>query len=141
MKVYGMSMRRSDLASWIEGRTFPTMCAMAQLYLFPDAECRNHWYHEVWEKFHSMRLLKRSNKLPKQSFIYDNSWRINDRFVGDSINWAVGHEYGREPREDVVVDQLRSMMDSYFHWLSTKLSENRVVSPSEVKEKLVELGV
>ena len=143
MKKYimGMAYRRADLAAWIEDHTFPVMGTLAQLYLFPTASTQSHGTHDVWEKFHSMHVLKGSNKLPSAQFILQNSWEVNKSFVESAVNWAIGKEYQLTPRTDADLDRLTAIMAAYFDWLAHELSTVRVVNPAAVATKLAELSL
>lgn len=138
--VYGFSKSRAELAGWIEDHTFPVMCALAQIYLFSDAPTVHHWKQEVWANFHSMRVLRSSKKLPSASFIFDNSWKINEGFVQNAIDWAISKEKFLEVRDDVDESELSSMMKSYFYWLSNKLSKSPAVSTEDVYSAIDIIG-
>lgn len=139
--IYGMADSKSDIAARIESCTFPVMCAIAQLYVFPNSQYENHWRTEVWSNFHEMTLLKRKNKLPKASFIMDNSWNVNKKFVADAVKRAITKESELSPREDLDINQLTDIMQSYFEYLATVLSKSRYISPDEVYAKLDELNL
>lgn len=140
-RIYGMSKNRKDLAAWIEDRTFPVMCAIAQLYLFPNVTTRAHWRIEVWEKLHEMKLFKHNNKLPDAEFIYANSWGIDEEYVSDAITWAISHENLLTPIAKIDKVELHDIMSDYFSWLSQQLSKHRAVHINDVAEKLDELGL
>ena len=139
--IFAMSKSRSELESWIEDHTFPTMCAIARLYLFPNCTVRNHWRQEVWSKFSEMHILRRTKRLPNAGFIYSNSWRVNSQFVQNAVDWAIDHEDQLTPRDDIDIQHLSELMDSYFTWLSEILSKNRVLKTNDVYRKLDELGL
>lgn len=140
-RVHGMSKNRADLAGWIEDRTFPVMCALAQLYLFPNVTTRTHWRIEVWEKFHEMKLFRHNNKLPDARFIYSNSWGVDAKYAEDAVTWAIDHEHTFQPKDRVNKHELCCMMSTYFKWLSSQLSKHRVVHMDAVMAKLDELGL
>ena len=139
--IFGMSKSKSDMGAWIEDHTLPVMCAIAQLYIFPHADARKHWRHEVWEKFPRIHKFKGSNKLPSQKFIYENSWEIDKDNVQDAINWAIGKEYKLTPRDDIDIAELSFIMQEYFTWLSKNLSTSIVLIERKTLEKLDELGL
>lgn len=139
--IFGMSKGKKDLESWIEDHTFPTMCALAQLYLFPYFSAKNHWKQEVWSSFNSMHLLKTNNKLPSAQFIYDSSWGIDSVYAKDAINWAIAHESNLTPISDIDIDFISEVMSEYFRWLSNQLSKTKFLVPEHVYRKLEELGI
>ena len=139
--IFGMSKSRRDLGAWIEDHTFPAMCVLAQLYLFPNVSTRKYWRQELWSKFNSMHILRGTNKLPSATFIYDNSWGVNENFVQDAVNWAIVHEENLTPIDYIDVDELSAIMGTYFDWLSKKLSKSKFVLPKDVYETLDGLGL
>lgn len=139
--IYAMSTSKSDLSAWIEDHTFPVMCALAQLYLFETAQDRNHWKKEVWSNFNQMKRLKSNNKLPSAKFIYQSSWEPNSDCVGDAVKWAINHDESLSPRDDIKLNELHTIMQEYFEWLSIKLSNSIYLDSGEVYNKLDELGL
>ena len=135
------SMCKADLEDWINDKTFPTMCAIAALYLFEDAPIRRFWRCEVWENFRSMKVRKWSRRLPSAKFIFNSSWGLNRLFVQDAITWAIKHNSAFVLSPQVDKDELYSIMENYFTWLSTELSTCRVLASSSVLHKLDELGL
>ena len=138
--IIGMSKSRSDLAAWIDDHTYQVMVAIAQLYAFPYGN-RVHWRKEVWEKFSEMHLFKHNSKLPDAKFIYDNSWGVNKEFVSDALGKAIDKEEDYSPKDDLDTSELYNIMENYFKWLSTKLSQSKSIRRLEVAEKLDELGL
>lgn len=136
-----MSTSKADLAASIESHTFPVMCAIAQLYLFPNTIYQNHWRQEVWSGLNTMDRLKGSNKLPSTEFIYKNSFEVNKNSVQDAIDWAIDHEQSLVPIDNIDVSHLTTVMDEYFQWLSEKLSYNRYLKSKDVYCKLDELNL
>lgn len=135
------SMCKTDLRDWIDDNTFPTMCAIAALYLFEGAPIRRFWRYEVWENFRSMKVRKWSRTLPSAKFIFNNSWGLNRLFVQDAIIWAIKHNSEFVPKQQIDRDELYSIMEDYFTWLSAKLSTCRILASNSVLHKLDELGL
>lgn len=142
MKRYiaGMSKKRKDLAAWIEDHTFQTMVALAQLYLFSTGN-RVHWRKEVWEKFSRMYPLKRTGKLPDAQFIFDNSWELNKQWAKNALQYAIDKEDEYTPRKGITLDEYYQIAEDYFTWLADRLSQEKQLSLSEVKEELDRLGL
>lgn len=88
-----------------------------------------------------MRILRNTQSLPRAKLIYENSWEVNWRFVRDAINWTIGNNDNLTPREDIDFNHLYFLMDSYFQWVSKKLSFSRALNPKEVCQKLEKLGL
>ena len=137
--ILGMSMKRRDLASWIDNHTYQTMIALAQLYLFPTGN-RKHWRKEVWEKFSRIYTLK-SNKLPKAQFILDNSWNIHKDDVWNALDHAEAKEEVYPVRKDANHDSFYQITEDYFIWLADKFSKNPSLRLSDVYEELDRLGL
>lgn len=138
--IVGMSKSKSDLGSWIEDHTWPVMVALTQLYLFPYGP-RVHWRKEVWEKFDRMHLFRHNNKLPDAEFILANSWNVNKPFVEDAIQYAIDKEEDYSPRDDINIYELSSIMQSYFEWVASILSEHVALQKDDVLTKLDDLGL
>ena len=139
--IFGMSKSKSDLAAWIEDRTFPTMCALAQLYVFPNNENKNHWRQEVWGSFNRIHVFRHNNKLPSAEFIYKSSWGVDSGFVESAIDWAIDKEAKFTPRDDINIQELTDIMNSYFIWISEMLSKDIFISTNKVYKELDELGL
>lgn len=137
--VYAMSIKRSDLGDWIDNHTFQVMVALAQLYLFPTGN-RVHWRKEVWEKFSRMYRLKHSNKLPSADFILQNSWGRNKHNVNNALNYAIDKEDSYTPKS-YTYDEFYQIVEDYFMWLASQLSQNETLRLSDVKEELNSLGL
>ena len=138
--IIGMSKSKADLGSWIEDHAWPVMVALAQLYVFPYGS-RVHWRKEVWEKFDKMHLFWHNNKLPSAEFILANSWDVNKLFVKDAVQYAIDKEEDYSPRDDINIQELTSIMESYFVWIADILSKHPALVKNEVLAKLDELGL
>ena len=142
ISILGMSKSRRDLEAWIEDQTFPTMIALAQLYVFPNG-ARTHWRREVWEKFHMMHVFRHNKQLPSAEFILSSGWKVNksDKQVRDVIRFVIGKEVDYVPRKNIDVRELTYIMERYFEWISWQLSKSRIVEPNEVYSELDVLGL
>ena len=141
--IKAQAYSKAEIRDKIEDKTFPIMEAIAQLYLFPDEQEVSHWKREVWANLFKMYKLKGKHKLPTAEFIYQSTWvEYKDSFE-TAVEAAQEHEYNYVPNIDRLnsLATLYSIMDEYFQWLSSKLSVNNDVKPSEVYEKLLELGL
>lgn len=137
--ILGMSMKRKDLAAWIDNHTFPTMVALAQLYLFPYGP-RVHWRKEVWEKLSKVYRLKKTNKLPDAQFILESSWGLNKHNVNNALRYAQDKEENYDVRDGATYDEFYQIVEDYFIWVADKLSQNETLDLREVKEELDSLG-
>lgn len=137
--ILGMSMKRTDLGDWIDNHTFQVMVALAQLYLFPHGN-RVHWRKEVWEKFSRMYTLKHSSKLPKPEFILKNSWGRNKHNVTNALQYAIDKESDYEPAS-YNYDEFYQIVEDYFMWLASNLSQNETLRLADVKAELDSLGL
>lgn len=135
------SYNRENVAGWIEDHAYPTMKAIARLYLFPDTAVKDLWRNDVWETFHSMRTLRPSYKLPSAKFIYKNSWIPNADFASTAIKMALEADYMRTPRPQYLIAEYQELASKYFWWISEKLSNVPAVSEGAVNNKLQELGL
>ena len=140
--ILGMSKSRRDLEAWIEDQTLPTMIAIAQLYVFPNG-ARTHWRREVWEKFHTMHLLRHNKQLPSANFILKSGWEVNnrDKQLRDVVRFVIGKEDAYSPRKDIDINELTYLMEEYFEWLAWRLSKSQLIEPDEVYSELDRLGL
>lgn len=138
--IAGMSMKRKELAAWIENHTFQTIVALAQLYLFPMGN-RVHWRKRVWEKFSRMYPLRSNGKLPSAQFILDNSWGMNKRWAKNALQYTIDKEEDYEPRKDAQFQEFYQIVDDYFNWLADRLSQENQLSLKEVLDELDRLGL
>lgn len=138
--ILGMSMKRKDLAEWIDNHTWQAMVALAQLYLFPQGN-RIHWRKEVWEKFSEMYTLKKTHQFPDSQFILDNSWGLNKKYINDALQRAMDKEDQYEPIKGWSYDEFYNIVKDYFTWLASYLSCNHQIPLHEVKHKLDRLGL
>lgn len=138
--IYGMSMKRSELADYIDNHTYQTIVALAQLYLFPQGN-RVHWRKEVWEKFSRIYTLKKTNKLPSADFIYNNSWVKHSKNIHRIMQYAMDKEDEYTPLKGTTLDEFYQIAQDYFIWLSNMLSTHSEILLSEVKEELDRLGL
>ena len=138
--IYGMSMRRKDLADWIEDHTFQVMVALAQLYLFPTGN-RVHWRKEVWEKLSVMYPLKSTHKFPSADFIFEKSWEANKRYINDAMQRALDKEESYDPLPGTTYDEFYQITKDYFLWLSSMLCNCKQIPLQEVKSELDRLGL
>lgn len=145
MKRYikSAAMKRSDIGDEIQGRTLPLIEALAQLYLFPNSECINHWRKEVWNKFPDIPVLKRSNKTPKPEFILERGWYRYEPKLKAIMHRAEAHEYNQrpEPSRHDNVEEFKQAAESYMFWLAETLSFEEVIDPIDCYNKLEELGL
>lgn len=124
------------------------LCSLAKLWVFRNQSNRNVWRYEVWYKFPMIQKL--GDKFPKESFIFNSTYRANCNSLENIIAVAVNQEQiGKEYRYQLVEDNRRvhevSSFDlvcrSYFEWLSRKLSTVGMVSTNEVYSELDDLGL
>lgn len=130
----------SDIGADLEQHTPPVIQALIQLYLYPDVTTTEHWRQEVWANLHSVDLRKGTNKLPKRDFILKNTIVPNMRFIESFVASVIDKEYEFDPI-DVDYDDLCGLIDNYFDWLATRLSETRYVACREIYTKLKSIGL
>lgn len=145
MKLYirCQSLRKSDALAKLEEKTLPCMEALAQLWLFPNSNNKNHWKSEVWNYYPGVSRIKPRNKFPKAQDIFDNTWNLNSDKVKSIVKRAIAHEYKLTPNSERLadLDTLTSIMESYFKWISSKLSTDGIIDPDDSYYKLSELGL
>mgnify|MGYP006928563333 CR=1 FL=1 len=137
MKRYIRCQARSlsDIGADLEQNTPPVIQSLIQLYLYPNASTKHHWRQEVWANLHTIDLRRGSNKLPKRDFILKNTIVPNMKFIESLVASVIDKEYEFDPI-DVDYEDLCGLIDNYFDWLATRLSETRYVAAKEVYTKL-----
>lgn len=145
MRIYvrGSAKRLSDIKDDIDERTPELIEALAQLYLFPNTEYVNHWRTEVWNKFPRMSRTKGRKKLPSKKDILQSSWGNYQNDTDVIMEWAIAHESQLTPDYSRLNDKktFNRLVYEYLNWLSEKLSQRHVLSPTEVYSKLNDLGL
>ena len=145
MKIYvrGNAKRLSDIKDDIDERTAELIEALAQLYLFPGTEYVRHWRTEVWNKFPRMSKTIGRNKLPSKKDILQSSWGNYKNDTSTIMQWVVAHESNMTPDPQRLedTDTFNNIVYNYLDWLSDKLSTSHVINPTDVYDKLDELGL
>jgi hypothetical protein len=145
MKQYirAQALTKSQIGDKIEARTCPVMEALAQLWLFPNSEETNHWKKEVWANLYSVPLQKRTHKPPRAEFILENTWELHKDEFATIVEIAEFHEDSKVADADRKnnLSTLYAVMEIYFRWLAKLLSEFKIAKPSEIYQKLDELGL
>lgn len=140
MKIYISAMATDKKSAMLQISNVSNVLLehLIKIYLYPNTEYVDHWNHEIWNFFHSVPKLKGSNKLPNYKFIRAAVGQYED--MVDKFVDAVQDEYSAltPTRTDHV--ELEDMISTYFDWISEELSINGVVSPSQVRSKLEEIG-
>lgn len=142
MKVYikAMSMSRGNLRDWIEDHTYQVIIALGQLYLFPDGN-RTHWRKEVWEKFSRIHTLKPSRKLPSAKFILDNSYSLYQNKMASILQYVIDKESEYVPISSIDDERFRLIVEDYFLWLASYLSQTELLDKDDVLSELDRLGL
>lgn len=142
MKLYirGQAKSLLDIGADLEDRTPPVIQALIQLYLYPNVSTTEHWRQEVWANLHQIDLRKGSNKLPKKEFILKNTIFPNLKFLASFIESVIDKEF-EFTRIQIDYDELAGLIDNYFEWLATRLSQTRYVAAKEVYTKLQSIGL
>lgn len=138
--IIGQAKSLSDIGADLEARTPPVIQALIQLYLYPTAAKKAHWRTEVWANLHTVDLRKRTNKLPKREFILKNTILPNMKFIESFVASVIDKEYKFDPIP-VDYDELCGLIDNYFDWLATRLSQTRYLAANEVYTKLESIGL
>lgn len=145
MKRYikSAAMKRSDIGDYLEEQTLPLIEALAQLYLFPDSECKNHWRQEVWSTLYRIKRIKGKHKRPKADFIIQNTWKEHQDNVITMLDVAVEHENQLIPDTSRLNNshKFESIVKEYIFWLAEQLSSTDILSPKACYNKLEELGL
>lgn len=137
--IRAMSFDKQTISSNLVSKASPLTDHLIKLYLFSDCEYVNHWRQEVWGFLNKVPKMRHNNKFPSYKFIFDHVSGYCD--MTEEIMYQMLDKYSMLTPVRLDVDELKSILNSYFEWLSKELASRGVVDPSEVYSKLEELGL
>ena len=90
-----------------------------------------------------MSKTKGRNKLPSKKDILQSSWGNYKNDTSTIMQWAIAHESNLTPDSQRLedTDTFNDIVYNYLDWLSDKLSTSHVINPTDVYDKLEELGL
>lgn len=149
MKIYikGQAQPKSKVLDKIEDKVIQVMQHLAYLYLFEDAQDRNHWKHEIWQFISMMPKIRIGAKvryLKPDEFLQGTYCQHNNQhdfeFVLES---APELKQNYIPNADKIHDtsRFKEICDEYFHWLADQICIHGNIRPSECYTKLDGLGL
>lgn len=143
--IKSQAQNTSKVLDKLDDSTKPCMCAIIQLWLFPQyKEYHHHWSHEVWSSLNSVQKLRSTNKYPKQKVIFKETFEDNKHLIKVCINEMIYKENELTPDETRLFskDTLEEKLEQYFLWISDYLSRNGIVENDLiVRDKLIELEI
>lgn len=111
---------------------------LIKLYLFPSTEYVSHCRGEVKNFLNKMPKMKHNNKLPDKKLIYSGISGYLDQTY-EMMHYMM-EEYDLLVPERSDPEELYSMLESYFNWISSELSKRAAIPSSEIYSKLEEIG-
>ena len=136
-----MAYSKKEVAHKIDLYTQPIIENLIRLYLYPSAFERFQWEKDIWSKFHRIQRIGWSNKRPKSDFIYKNSWQSHKDDTNNILQYVLNQKCVLEPKTDINKLDLCLILESYFGWLSDKLSKEDVIPLTDVLHELKTLGL
>lgn len=138
--IFSHAMGRSQFVAELEDTVRPTVKHLIKLACWPNAQEVDHWRDEVYSFLHNVPLLKSSKRLPTANLIYQNTYKIDEPYMQTWYKNTVldySDEYGYPEKSFY---EIMPIVESYYRWLSLKLSTTGDVSKKEITAKLKELS-
>lgn len=138
--IYGMAQKKSDLADILEEPTAIIIEHLIKLYLYPSSQYVSHWKQEIFNFQNKVSKLKHSKKYPSAAFIYNNTYKINSKYIEKWMENIV-EDY---KLENIRPDRLNSRevkikIEEYYRWLAANLSASGAIYRNSCYKKLDEL--
>ena len=134
---------RSDIKNGLKQNRDEFIFHLLKLFYHPECDSRNGWEITVYKQYRRVSLLKKSNKLPDSSFIYEYILgeyedRIDEYIIQDIDD--MNDEYDQVPIiTDYAINDAISYLKDYTKWLSNQLSRNGKININDVRSKISEL--
>lgn len=135
--IKAMSDSRKEIRLQLKRQSGEITEHLIKLMLYPNAQERNHWKHEIYAFVHSVPKVKGINKFPSESFIFESLTIYLDNVPG--LMWHVKREESDLVPEDANPNLVESIVQDYMEWLAKQLSKYGTVESADVFAKLDEL--
>lgn len=140
MKVYirAMGTPRSEIRHELTHASGELTEHLIKVYLYPNAQERNHWKTEIYSFLPRCPKLKSTNKFPESEFILECISAYLDQL--EEMMYFVIDENNEIDPERYNAEELENMVVQYFSWLAEQLSARGNVHSKSVYGKLDEIG-
>lgn len=137
MYIYSMSRKLKDIGADLDNKAQNMILHLIKIILYPYHGAQNHWFQEIYASLNKVDLVKGKNRTPKADFIYNNLLRGHSYYINSYIK-AIIKDYS-EPEFEISYDDILFYIQEYCRWISAELSENGVVSRTDVYEHLSDI--
>lgn len=137
MYIYSMSRKLKDTGADLDSKARTLILHLIKIVLYPYHKAQNHWFQEIYSAINDIDFIKGSNKLPKSEFIYHNI-TINHLSKFNKYIDIILKDYG-DSDCTISNDDILFYVQEYCRWLSAELSENGVISKTDVYEHLSDI--
>lgn len=140
-KTSEFAVSLSELKSDLRGR-YMTTCIehLVKLAVLNSPRNINHWRSEVYAAVHSINKLKKDNKYPKASVIFDTVWNAYGDDLDKFIDTAIKEEPNEKMKSNIKdADDIIKPVYNYVMWLSLELSKHGKINRQDCFNKLEEI--
>lgn len=139
--IYAQSMSLGDIERLIKHHVTEIEINFIMLILGPHVLTRHHWIQEIYAQLHDVPTTKSSHDFPTKKQLF--KWMYTDN-VYDFINpkkfkkllKAISEKEKELPKPDNVdalMSQTLNLLESYFDWLSSELSDSGYATLDEIE--------
>lgn len=142
--IYAYAKSLGDIENDVKNHITEIELNFMMLILGPHVWTRHHWKQEIYAQLHDVSITKNDNDFPTKKQLYrwmytDNIPDFNNPKKLRKLIKAISEKEKELPRpKDPVAlkDQAVELMQKYFDWLSSELSESGYVTLKEVESAL-----
>ena len=134
-----MALDKKELQRKLQSRSPKIIEHLFYLLLDKNNPSAKHWKNEIYSFLNDIELLKGSNKVPKVSFIYDNTYGYRqDRITSPRymkkflLDVCQKENLSTNLSLEEIMTKLDSLCNQYFSWLATMLHDSEFVTQEEV---------
>ena len=137
MYIYSMSRKLKDIGADLDSKARTLILHLIKIVLYPYHKAQNHWFQEIYSAINDIDYIKGNNILPKSDFIYRNITTNHLNKLNRYID-IILKDYGNIDCS-ITNEDIRFYIQEYCRWLSTILSEDGVVSRTDVYQHLTDI--
>ena len=142
--IQAQSMSLKDIERYVKHHITEIQINFIMLILGEKVLTRNHWMHEVYAQLHDVPTAGNSKDFPHQKKLF--KWLYTDN-IADYTNpkkfnkllKAIGEKEKELPKptdKEWLKQRTLELLEEYYVWLSTELSDSGYVTAEEVRDCL-----
>ena len=136
MKLYiqGQAKSTKDIENDLKDHITEIWINFIMLVLGPNVLTRNHWKHEVYSQIHDVAITKKDKTYPTKQQLYrwlytDNILDLHEPKKFSKLLKGIAAKEKELPRPalseyDDLQNHVADLLQKYFDWLSTELSDS-----------------